>query len=586
MKGWWFTLVMGLAVAVPGYSQTVQRFPASQVQEIATRYAGSERNWPIVASVASYFPEENWYELSVAAQAELARFLANYNAVSAQRIDFNRQIRDGAKVFAAEEMQRADTLSAWYQRHIQTGSLSNAIGTGESLIQAMRATSDAVAKNRKVDVEARLAEKSGIVDRRDGLLGAWDTADLGNLFRQSDGIRTAAKSLAKLNFVDGSDVIVNENSVAVIRNSRIDRLTNETDVEITVSSGGLLARLSTNAVERSTYQVNVESATTTLKSRNFYAERTEDRRVILSNYNGEATVTAESSSVTLEENQGTIVVRGREPLPPINLLPAPRLSWSGTDSVIYQEQITLTWNAITGSARYEVDLSPTPFFDKTITQYSTETPRLSLADLPEGTSYIRVRAYDRQELRGVDSPTYRVLRNLDLIPPPIFLRNTGRLNVYSPTNQLTLIGTTEPGSVLTVNGSRADVDSKGEFETIIQLTEPRTPLEIVATDRSGNRTVEKRTAVWITETKLFELNWSVPVNGSRVGRSETITISGVAYEPLDVVVTVAGRTIIVPCGTNGDWAVDVNPADTETIRIAFRFKRDQIPVAERTYTVE
>ncbi len=586
MKGGWIILVMMVGLVMPAHSQTVQRFAASQVQEIATRYAGSERNWPIVASVASYFPEENWYELSVAAQAELARFLANYNTVSAQRIDFNQQIRGGAKVFASEEMQRADTLSAWYQRHIQSGSLTNAIGTGESLIQAMRATADAVAKNRKVDVEARLAEKSGTVDRRDGLLGAWDTANLGNLFRQSDGIRTAVKSLAKLNFVDGSDVIVNENSVAVIRNSRIDRLTNETDVEITVSSGGLLARLSTNAVERSNYQVNVESASTTVRSRNFYAERTEDRRVILSNYNGEATVTAESSSVTLEENQGTIVVRGREPLPPINLLPAPRLSWTGTDSVIYKEQITLNWNAIAGSAKYEVDLSPTPFFDKTITQYSTESPRLSLADLPEGTSYIRVRAYDRQSLRGVDSPTYRVLRNLDLIPPPIFLRNTGRLNLYSPSNQLTLAGTTEPGSVLTVNEAYVTVDAKGDFETTIELTEPQTPLDIVATDRSGNRTVEKRTAVWITETKLYDLNWSVPVNGTRVGRSETITISGMAYEPLEVVVTIGGRTTIAPCGTNGDWAVDANPADADSIRIAFRFKRDQIPVAERTYTVE
>lgn len=586
MRGGWIILLMGFALALPAQSQTVQRFPASQVQEIATRYAGSERNWPIVASVASYFPEENWYELSVDAQAELARFLSNYNAVSAQRVDFNRQIRNGAKVFATEDMQHADTLSVWYRRHIQAGSLANAIETGESLIQAMRATADAVAKNRNVDVEAKLAEKSGTVDRRDGLLGSWNTADLGNLFRQSDGIRTAAKSLAKLNFVDGSDVIVNENSVAVIRNSRIDRLTNQTDVEITVSSGGLLARLSTNAVERSNYQVNVESASTTVKSRNFYAERTEDRRVILSNYNGEATVTAESSSVTLEENQGTIVVRGQEPLPPIDLLPAPRFNWSGTDTVIYQEQINLVWNSMDGSARYEVDLSPTPFFDKTITQFGTDDPRLSLADLPEGTSYIRVRAYDRQALRGVDSPTYRVLRNLDLIPPPIFLRNSGRLNIYSPSNQLTLAGSTEPGSTLIVNGQHADVDTDGEFEITIELSEPQTPLEIVATDRSGNRTVENRTAVRILENMLFDIKWSVPVNDTRVRHSETITLSGVAYEPLEVVVTVAGRTTITPCGTNGNWAVDVNPADAETIKIAFRFKRDQISVAERTYTVE
>lgn len=580
-------LVLGLVVmTVPAMAQTTMRFPASQVQDVSRQLAGSDRNWPVVASVAKYLPEENWYELSPSAQGELRRFLASWNAVQAQRDNYNEQIKQGARVFASAEMQRADTLAIWYQRQIQAGSIPNAISTAESLIQAMVATSEAVRRNRRVDVEARLAEKSGIVDRREGLLGSWRGADLGNLFKQSDGIRTAARSLAKLNFVDGSDVIVNENSVAVIRASRIDRLTNETDVEITVSSGGLLARLSTNAVERSNYQVNVESATTTVRSRNFYAERTDDRRVILSNYNGEATVTAESSSVTLAENQGTIVVRGREPLPPINLLPAPKLTWGATDSVIYQEQISLNWGVVSGAVRYEVDLSPTPFFDRSISQFNTTNSRLTLSDVPQGISYVRLRGYDRQSLRGVDSPTYRILRNKDVIPPPIFLRNTGRLDIHTATETLALSGSTEPGSSLTVNGVSVEVDQDGQFSTEITLTQERTPLVLVATDRSGNKTEETRTAVRMTEERMFALAWSVPVTNGLVASDPNITVSGTAYEPLEVILTVGNRTYTALCGNNGAWAIDFSPTDADSIRIAFRTKREKTPVAERNYPLE
>jgi hypothetical protein len=98
-------VMVWLAMAVPAQAQSVLRFPASQVQEVSRQLAGSDRNWPVVASVATYLPEENWYELSPTAQGELRRFRVSWNAVQAQRDDFNQQIKQGARVFAAAEMQ-------------------------------------------------------------------------------------------------------------------------------------------------------------------------------------------------------------------------------------------------------------------------------------------------------------------------------------------------------------------------------------------------------------------------------------------------------------------------------------------------
>lgn len=573
-------VLFGWVVAASAAAQGVVRFPASQMQDVARSFAGSEQNWPIVASVAGYLPEENQYELSAAAQAELRRFLALWNTVTTQRADYLTQLRSGAKVFAATESQRTDTLSVWFQRQIQAGSLPNALQTGESLVAAMRSVSEAVARNRRVDVEARLAEKTGTVDRREGLLGAWNPASVGNQFKQSDGVRTAAKSLAKLNFVDGSDVIVNENSVAVIRNSRIDRLTNETDVEITVSSGGLLARLSTTAVQRSTYQVNVEAASTTLRSQNFYAERTEDRRVVLSNFNGEATVTAESRSVTLAENQGTIVVRGRAPLPPIELLAAPRLRWAGTDTVVYGSDIRLDWASVNGAVRYEVDVSPTARFDRALTQLDTRETRLTLPELGAGTAFVRVRAYDAQGLRGVDSPTYRILRNEDLVPPPLFLRDGNHGALHTPDDTFRLIGETEPGSRLTANGRVVDVAADGTFDTPVPVAGERMDLELVAIDRSGNRTQETRTIVRMTPERLFALRWE------RGGRAGSRRISGNAYEPLDVHITVNGRTTVVPCGIDGQWSFEFEPGEATSLHVRFHHKRTSAVIAERLIPLE
>jgi hypothetical protein len=131
-----------------------------------------------------------------------------------------------------------------------------------------------------------------------------------------------------------------------------------------------------------------------------------------------------------------------------------------------------------------------------------------------------------------------------------------------------------------------DVDRDGQFTTDIALTQERTPLRIVAIDRSGNKTEETRTAVRMTEDRMFALAWSVPVTNGVVARDPNITVSGTAYEPLEVILTVGDRTYTALCGTNGAWAIDFSPAQAESIRIAFRTKREKTPVAERNYPLE
>ena len=122
-----------------------------------------------------------------------------------------------------------------------------------------------------IEVQAKLDQKKGNVDKKVGLLGSWEQAEIGELFKESDGLKTGTDSYATLSFADGTNLIVDPNTTAVIRKSRVDRLSETSNAEINLEEGGLLAKLSSLAASNSTYILNAGNSQTTLKTTNFYA---------------------------------------------------------------------------------------------------------------------------------------------------------------------------------------------------------------------------------------------------------------------------------------------------------------------------
>ncbi len=56
--------------------------------------------------------------------------------------------------------------------------------------------------------------------------------------------------------------------------------------------------------------------------------------------------------------------------------------------------------------------------------------------------------------------------------------------VNTPT--ITVIGTTSPGAVVSVNGQLASVSPNGSFQLAISLDEGPNDIEVVASDENGN----------------------------------------------------------------------------------------------------
>jgi hypothetical protein len=61
---------------------------------------------------------------------------------------------------------------------------------------------------------------------------------------------------------------------------------------------------------------------------------------------------------------------------------------------------------------------------------------------------------------------------------------------------ITVTGTTIPGAVVSVDGTLAAVDSKGEFQSAIALEEGPNVIEVVASDDSGNQVYSILTVIY------------------------------------------------------------------------------------------
>jgi len=586
----WLAVISGIAVAGvnTAYSQNVNNvadslnFPASQLSEAAARYAGAAQNWPVLSSLAEYDAQTNRFTILPSNLETLAQFSTAWSQLEASRTRFSQLILEGGRVFAAEELVVIDSLFARHRRLVSEANIPESIRLSGTIDERVQEVNDLIETRRKADIEARLEQKTGQVDRREGLLAEWNPAATGELFVREDGIRTGQESQAQLVFLDGSDVVLYENTTAVIRQSQVDRLTNRSEVDIELSGGGLLTRLSAAARNQSEYSLNAGSATTDIRSGNFWAETASEDRVTMSNFDGEVTVRAEAGQVLLQENEGTIVIRGREPSDPIRLLTAPQHGWSSPDSVIYNDEIDLTWQEVNGASYYEVDMAPSRTFDAGLRTVRTSGTVAALTGIPVGISYLQIRAFDQNGLRGNNTAPLRLLRIATDAPPPIILDQRDRQVIYTYEQDFRLTGTTQPDVRLLVNGSDVQVDISVRFAAPLTVEDERS-VRIQAIDPAGNTREVTQKIQYIDTGRLFDLSWSVPVTGNQVTRTPRILISGSAWPFMRVEIQAGDQRWQMPVGSTGQWSRQISPGNADSIIITFKDRSSGETIAEQSF---
>ena len=563
------------------------RFNAASVYSTAAKLTGDSTCWPILVSLSERDAAANGFILKTQEQVQIREFATSHKNVKQARQNLNQYIKSGAKVFATEELDSATVLIKRYNEEITKGNISEAKRIGQKVIEIVGAIGKLIAERRTEAIDAKLAQKTGIVDKRKGLLGEWQSAFINDLFASYDGLRTGQASLAQLFFSDGVDVTVDPNSTVVIRESHIDKLDQTVKRDIALMNGSILAKLSAKAKETNKFAFRAGTSESIVKSGKFWASTVEDKKAKLSNYDGTIELTASKVKVMLQQNQGTIVEKGKAPLPPINLLAAPQLIWNRLDSVIYSGKLTLQWTAIAAAVSYQVELCPSKNFDHDINRNSVKAPVYQITDIPLATLYVRIMAIDTYGLRGVDSPIYRIIRVKDTQPPPIQIDGWEMDRKYTVNDALTIRGKTKAEATLMVDEKKQIVKPDGSFSFLVNVVRPETQVKIVATDLSGNTSVRTLSIVPMDREKLFHINWSGKVTDTTVSsHGESIEAHGTAYPGVQVTAALGPQRVSVQTNSQGDWAISMKVIKGELLQITFDSIYDGKTIGTKTWRVE
>lgn len=575
-----------LSVAQSIDESSDMEFRASELNKQSQMLTGDASNWAILTALADYDAASNSFTLSDSDLRQIEAFKAHHQKLSDVQTQFESHVEGGATVFAPVATEQYQKLREQYRKNVRDGSTSEAIKTARELFKQIDVIRTTIQRNRTEFVSAILAKKTGEVFRRPGYIGDWLEAQVRDLLERSDGIKTEQESYAFLNFTNGSSVTISPSTIAIVKEMKVDKLTNYTETEVVINEGGLLSSLSDEAKRNGNFTVNTNESSSDVSSSRFWASRdSSEERVTFSNYDGEANVTANNNTVTLQAYQGTIVVRGQNPLPPKSLLPAPKFNVSGVDTVIFRDLFAISWNAVEGASYYEIDHSPSRGFDQNVTTNTSTTNSTTISPVNMGSNFIRVRAYDENGLRGNDSDAFLILRNIDTQPPAVFLSNGKQSIYYSAEKTYSIIGFSEPGSSVYVNKEKAELDADGRFSVNIPVSDDVKTITITATDASGNSTTLTKQIVPIRESQLFKLEWSTNISENTISRAEKISVNGTAYSPLEAVLSLNGETIVAQCGVDGSWSASVNPANAVQLTLSFRFRDSEKIIAQRTYAI-
>lgn len=571
-------------------------FKAGDLMQVSARLVGDTAAWQIVVASAERRTSDNEFLLSRTAQKILRTFSTLRAKVNRERHTFNQLVKRGAPILAEQEFSKTKHALQAHDKAVADGNIANALQEGEAFLFSLSTLSKTIDARRTEAVEAKLQKKTGDVNKRKGLLGTWQPSEEGDLFAESDAIRTGSNSSAVLAFVDGSRILLDPSTTAVVRSSRLDKLDRTVNTDITLIKGSLLSQLSKQAQESSSFKLSTSSSQAIVRSGKFWASVNEANTTKIANYDGAMEIKSGEAIITLKKNQGTVVLKGKEPSPPVELLLAPRLQWTHLDTVVFRETLLLKWNPVPNTTKYQIEISPERDFSRNVQTYSTSALSLLLKNLPNEPRFLRLQAIDKLGLRGADSPTYRILRNPDRQPPFIFIQNFNQtlstlndtLTRYTTLSQLDVQGETEPNTRLLRDEEPIAVSQNGKFQFTVSLRNLSEKfVSLSALDAANNRRNLTLHFIKIREEKLYAMNWNCKsVGDTLVSRGVPIQVYGTAYPNLSLFLTHSNKTYSATADAKGNWAIAVEPFANQSLTVSFESPDSKQRTLIRKYFVK
>ncbi|MGE0639027.1 MAG: LysM peptidoglycan-binding domain-containing protein [Thermoanaerobaculia bacterium] len=250
----------------------------------------------------------------------------------------------------------------------------------------------------------------------------WQRAGEGDVLLEKDGLRTEQNSSARLEFDDGANLTLSEDSLVFIRRqSPASAPVARKEIEIQVGQADV--DTPATAARPAEIEIVVGDARASSRSAAGGSSRTRSRKSAASDaqfmvYDGSSIVSAAGAKVEVPAGSGTTVAPQAPPTPPERLLAAPAALEPGTGGEFDRSAPRLAWSAVPGAASYTVEVCRDAACGSVVARESgvagTEVaPREPL----DGRLWWRVVAVAPSGLDGFPSPAQEITAVASVAPP-------------------------------------------------------------------------------------------------------------------------------------------------------------------------
>ena len=227
---------------------------------------------------------------------------------------------------------------------------------------------------------------------------------VGEMVMLGDTVITNADSTLVLGFLDGSRILLQENSRLKIDRLMLLENTGMSDSQLRLLAGRLETQVARDKGTARRFQIRTPVTVTSVRGTDYRisaeVDKSESRTEVVE---GKVNVQGSHVSRLLTAGFGTITTKDKDPIPPVKLLPPPDISQIPAPFV--QVPIQLFMPVVGDIKGYRVQIAKTDLFQDVLFDKPFVSSIIRGPDLADGDYYIRIRAFDGQQLEGHNAET-------------------------------------------------------------------------------------------------------------------------------------------------------------------------------------
>jgi hypothetical protein len=225
---------------------------------------------------------------------------------------------------------------------------------------------------------------------------------VGDVVMLGDTILTDADSTLILGFLDGSRILLQENSHLKIDHLMLLENTGMSDSKLQLLSGRLETQVAPDKGTARRFQIKTPVTVTSVRGTDYRIsaeeKKSESKTEVVE---GKVVVKGNRKSRLLTAGYGTITIKDQEPIPPVKLLPSPDISHIPVPFA--QVPIQFSMPAHKDGKGYRVQIAKTDLFQDVLFDKPLYSSIIRGPDLPDGDYFLRVRGIDTLQLEGYNA---------------------------------------------------------------------------------------------------------------------------------------------------------------------------------------